>query len=252
MSKVVVITGASAGIGEALARLLAKRGHRVVLAARRRPELEAVAASIGANALAVVADVTSRADVERLRDEAVAHFGVIDVWINNAGRGITRNVLDLTDADIDEVMLVNVKSALYGMQTAVGHFKTTGRGHVINVSSFLARVPMASVRSVYSAAKAALNSLTTNLRMDLAGPFPGIQVSTVMPGIVATAFNANAINGSAPLFAPTPGNPMKPQTADEVAAVIAGVIDAPRPEVYTNPASPEVARKFFESIKAFE
>src|SRR5688572_22171352 len=164
---VVVITGASAGIGAALARELVSRGARVVLSARTPETLRAVAASLGDAAHAIPADVTRRADVERIRDEAVTAFGRIDVWVNNAGRGISRPVLELTDDDVDEMITVNVKSALYGMQAVVPYFMAQGRGHLINVSSFLGRVPLASPRSAYSAAKAALNSLTTNLRMDL-------------------------------------------------------------------------------------
>src|SRR5262245_39828765 len=95
--RVVVVTGASGGIGAALPAKLTARGDRVVLAARREPELSAVAQHCGANALAVVTDVTDRARVERLRDAALERFGRIDVWVNNAGRGITRPPSQLTD-----------------------------------------------------------------------------------------------------------------------------------------------------------
>src|ERR687893_439014 len=74
----------------------------------------------------------ARAEVERLRDEALRAFGRVDVWINNAGRGISRPVLELTDQDVDEMMSVNVKSALYGMQAIVPHFQERGEGHLIN------------------------------------------------------------------------------------------------------------------------
>ena len=162
--KVVVITGASSGIGAALARQLGAQGHRLALAARREQELQRVAMQSSPTALAIVADVRRRSDVDRLRDAAIARFGQIDIWINNAGRGIGRKVADLTDEDFDEMMAVNVKSALYGMQTVLPHFVQRGTGHIINVSSFLGRVPLATYRSAYSAAKAALNSLTANLR----------------------------------------------------------------------------------------
>ena len=145
-SKVVVVTGASAGIGAALARALGARGDCVVLAARHREELERLAREIGDHALAVPTDVTVRADVERLRDAALERFGHVDVWVNNAGRGIVRPALELTDEDFDEIMAVNVKSALYGAQAIVPHFRSRGRGHLINVSSFLGRVPLATIR----------------------------------------------------------------------------------------------------------
>src|SRR5262249_38830430 len=131
-NKVVVITGASAGIGAVLAQLLATRGNSVVLVARRKKELEAVAAECGNNALTIVADVSVRADVQRVVRETLERFGKIDVWVNNAGRGITRLPSQLTDEDIDEIMSVNVKSVLYGMQEVLPHFKERGTGQVIN------------------------------------------------------------------------------------------------------------------------
>src|SRR4051794_31103876 len=114
--KVVVITGASAGIGAALARLVAEKGGRPVLLARREKELNEVAAGCGPQALPLVTDVTRRAEVTRAVATAVARLGQIDVWVNNAGRGITRVPSELTDADLDEMITANLKSALYGMQ----------------------------------------------------------------------------------------------------------------------------------------
>src|SRR4051812_25087007 len=142
--RVVVITGASSGIGAALARKLATEGARLVLAARRERELEQVAQetlALGAEgALPVAVDVTRRDQVFELRDRAVTAFEKIDVWVNNAGRGISRQVIDLTDEDVDEMISVNVKSALYGMQAAIPHFIERGTGQLINISSFLGRV----------------------------------------------------------------------------------------------------------------
>src|SRR5437660_172405 len=121
-NKTIVITGASSGIGAALAHRLGRDGCRLALAARRRAQLEDVAKQareLGApDVLVVEADVTKRADVERISAETLQRFGSYDVWVNNAGRGITRNVLELSDQDIDEMMSVNVKSALFGMQVA--------------------------------------------------------------------------------------------------------------------------------------
>jgi len=252
MPKTIVITGASAGIGAALARLLGRQGHQLVLAARRKPELERVAAASGAAVEVVVADVRRREDVERLRDAALRRFGRVDVWVNNAGRGITRRVLDLSDDDVDEMMAVNVKSALYGMQAIVPHFQERGEGHLINVSSFLGRVPFVAVRSAYNAAKHALNALTANLRMDLRSSHPGVHVSLVMPGVVRTEFAANALGAPASRGAGGAGGGPPGQTADEVAAVIADVIEHPVAEVYTNPASAEMARRYFQDVAAFE
>lgn len=247
--RTIVITGASAGIGAALARQLGAAGHRLVLAARSKARLEDVARQSGTEARAVVADVTRRADVERLRDEAIRAFGHVDVWVNNAGQGIDKRVLDLTDADFDEMMAVNVKSALYGMQSIVPHFKERNAGHLINISSFLGRVPLATNRSAYNAAKAALNALTANLRVDLRAAHPGVHVSLVMPSVVSTDFAKNAIGGSTP--APST-SPMKPQTPEAVAAIIAELIEHPRAELYTNPAAPALAKRYLDDVGAFE
>ena len=246
-TRTIVITGASGGIGAALAVQLGAKRHRLVLAARRDAELHDVARATNADALVVPTDVTKRADVERLRDRALERFGHVDVWINNAGRGITKPVLELTDEEFDLMMSVNVKSALYGMQAIAPHFKARGGGHIINVSSFLSRVPFATFRSAYNAAKAALNALTANARVDLARTHPGIHVTLVMPGLVATDFQQNALGGSPPIPPVT-----ESQTADEVAAAIAGAIENPAAEIYTNPRQKAVALKYFEDVGAFE
>jgi short-subunit dehydrogenase len=160
-------------------------------------------------------------------------------------------VLDLTDADFDEMMAVNTKSALYGMQAIVPHFKERGEGHLINVSSALGRIPFASYRSAYSAAKAALNSLTTNLRMDLRAEYPLIHVSVVMPPMVSTDFARNALHGT-PM---SPGG-FRPgsegQTPEQVAAAMVDLIDHPKPELYTNPGQAETVAHYYADVAAFE
>jgi short-subunit dehydrogenase len=248
MSKVIVITGASAGIGAVLAKQLAGRGDHLMLAARRAKELGQLARFCGRDTFPFTTDVTRRQDINRLRDEALRTFEHVDVWINNAGRGITRNVLDLTDDDIDEMMAVNVKSALYGMQAIVPHFKERGEGQLINISSMLGRIPFASFRSAYNASKSALNALTANLRMDLRSEYPHIHVSLVLPGAVMTAFAANALHapeGSGPV----PGA----QTVEEVTAAIIDLIDHPRAEIYTNPdVQLEQVKHYYNDIGAFE
>jgi len=264
MSRVIVITGASGGIGAALAVQLGRQGHRLVLAARREKELNEVAARAAGRgegpvvfgdprargeAVVVPCDLTRRADVERLRDRALDAFGSVDVWVNNAGRGITRPVLDLADEDFDAMMAVNVKSALYGMQAIAPHFMARGTGHIINISSFLSRVPFVSSRSAYNAAKAALNALTSNLRTDLARTHPGLHVSLVMPGVVTSDFQRNALGGTPAIrFGPS----VPTQTPDEAAAAIVRLIEQPVAEIYTNPAQAPTVLKYFEDVGAFE
>jgi NADP-dependent 3-hydroxy acid dehydrogenase YdfG len=235
-SKVVVITGASGGIGAALARALGRRGCLLALAARRQDELVKVAQESSSSSLAVVTDVTVRSDVERLFIEARERFGKIDVWVNNAGRGLTKTVLQLTDADVDDMIQANVKSVLYGMQAVIPYFKERGEGQLINISSFLAKKPIAPFRSAYSAAKAAVNSLSETLRYELAAQYPKISITVVMPGLVSTEFAVNARTSTSPQV-PPPKNIPPPQTPEEVANAIAGAIEQPVSELFTNPAS---------------
>jgi short-subunit dehydrogenase len=238
--RVVVITGASAGIGAALAELVAARGGHPVLVARGADRLKEVAARCGAGALAIVADVTRRADVQRILGESIARHDHVDVWVNNAGRGITRLVSELTDEDLDEMMSVNVKSVLYGVQAVLPHFRARGAGHIINVSSMLGRLPMAPIRSAYAAAKHALNGLTANLRIELRTTAPGVVVSLVHPGVVATEFGVNARHGG-PDSRTLPGA----QPVGEVAQVIADLIERPRAEVYTRPGMRELVAAYY-------
>jgi NAD(P)-dependent dehydrogenase (short-subunit alcohol dehydrogenase family) len=226
--QVIVITGASSGIGAALAELVGGKGARPVLLARREKELREVASRSGPEALPLVADVTRREELTRAAEAVLARLDRIDVWVNNAGRGITRLVSELTDDDFDEMMLVNAKSALYGMQVVLPHFRERGRGHIINVSSMLGRVPFAPVRSAYGAAKHALNALTASLRMELRAQHPGIVVSSVHPGVVATDFGSKAKYGGLDSHQ-IPGA----QPVDEVARIIADLIENPRADVYT-------------------
>ncbi len=251
-NKVIVITGASSGIGAALARELGRLGHRLVLVARREAELKAVAGTVETKTIVTVADVTRRDEVMAVRERALTEAGRIDVWVNNVGRGISRTVLQLSDDDIDQMISINVKSSLYGMQTIIPYFQQQGRGHLINVSSFLGRVPLVPFRSAYSAAKAALNVLTANLRMDLRDAYPDIHVSLVMPGVVATDFHQNAIGGTPGHRSGSPAGGAAAQSAEEVAEAIAALIEHPKAEIYTNPASVEIARRYREDIEAFE
>jgi len=241
--KVVVITGASAGIGAATAELLAGRGVSVVLVARRKDALASVAARCGTRALATVADVGRREDVRRVVAEAIARFGRIDVWINNVGRGISRAPSELTDDDLDEVMRLNVKSALYGMQEVLPHFKARGAGHVINVSSMLGRIPFATIRSAYCGAKHFLNALTATFRAEVQQTHPGIQFSLVSPPVVRTDFGLNALHGG-------PDSRQLPdsQSAEEVAAVIAAVIESRRPDVYTRKGARERVAGYYAAV----
>ena len=241
--KVVVITGASAGIGAALAELLAARGAAVVLVARSEDALRAVAARCSDRALPVAADVTRREEVHRVMEAALGHFGRVDVWVNNVGRGITRMPSELTDDDLDAMMRVNVKSALYGMQAVLPHFRERGEGHVVNVSSMLGRLPFAVARSAYCGAKHFLNALTATFRAEVQQTHPGIQVSLVSPGVVRTDFGLNALHGGVD----SRELPYS-QSAEEVAEVIADVIASPRPDVYTRAGAHDRVVAYYDAV----
>ncbi len=239
----VVITGASAGIGAATARLLAERGFRLVLVARRADVLAEVARACGEKAHAVVADVSVRDEVQRVVAETLSRSGRIDVWVNNVGRGISRSPSGLTDDDIDQVMRLNVLPSLYGMQEVLPHFRERGTGQVINISSMLGRIPFATIRSAYSGAKHFLDALTAMFRAEVQATHPGIQFSLVSPGVVRTDFGLNALHGG-----PDSRQMPNSQSAEEVAEVIAGVIESRAPDVYTQPGSSQRVAGYYASI----
>jgi NADP-dependent 3-hydroxy acid dehydrogenase YdfG len=241
--KIIVVTGASSGIGEALAVLLGSRGASVVLVARRGQALIEVASRCGPHALPILADMTKRADVQKVVNEALSRFAHIDVWVNNVGQGITRPPSQLIDDDIDEMISMNVKSALYGMQEILPHFKSRNAGHIINVSSMLGRIPFAVFRSAYNGAKHFLDALTANFRMEVQATHPGIQFSLVSPGVVSTNFGSNARHGG-----PDSRTLPDSQTPERVAEVIAGVIESRRPDVYTRPGSRERVISYYSSL----
>jgi NADP-dependent 3-hydroxy acid dehydrogenase YdfG len=241
--KVVVITGAGGGIGSALAELLASRGDSLVLVGRREATLRELSARCGENAHAIVADVTRREDVRRVVSESLSRFDHVDVLVNNAGQGISRVPSELTDDDIDDMMRINVKSAVYGMQEILPHFKERGTGHVINISSMLGRIPFAVFRSAYNGAKHFLNALTANFRSEVQATHPGIQFTLVSPGVVRTDFGLNAVHGG-PDSRELPGS----QSAEEVAQVIADVIESRRPDVYTAPGAHDRVVQYYDKV----
>ncbi len=243
--KVVVITGASGGIGAAVSEALAARGASLGLVARRENALGAVAARCGQSAHPIVADMTRREDVRRVVQETLARFGRIDVWVNNVGQGISRLPSQLMDEDIDDMMRTNVKSALYGMQEVMTHFQARNAGHVINISSMLGRIPFVITRSAYSGAKHFLNVLTANFRAEVQQTHPGIQFSLVSPGVVRTDFGLHARHGG-------PDSRQLPdsQSAEEVAAIVVSVIESRRPDVYTRSGAHAQVVGYFDSLGA--
>jgi NADP-dependent 3-hydroxy acid dehydrogenase YdfG len=184
--KVVVITGASSGLGEAAARRLAALGAPVVLGARRRERLEALAADLtggGARAVAVTTDVTDRAQVLRLVDAAVTTYGRVDVMINNAGLMPQSPLGRLKTSEWDRMIDVNIKGVLYGIAAALPYMERQKAGHFINVSSVAGHKVRAG-GAVYSATKHAVRVISEGLRQEVK-PF-GIRTTVISPGAVDT------------------------------------------------------------------
>ncbi len=239
----VVITGASSGIGAELALQLATRDARVAVVARREDALRDVTKRCGSEALPIVADVTRRDEVQRVVREAIARFGHVDVWVNNVGRGITRMPSELRDEDVDDMIRVNVMSALYGMQEILPHFRERGRGQIVNVSSMLGRLPFATMRSAYNGAKHFLNAITTNFRDELKQTAPGIEVTLVSPGVVRTDFGLNALHGGM-----DSRQLPESQSVEEVAAVIVWAIRTGKPDVYTRVGAKQRVIDYFSRV----
>jgi NADP-dependent 3-hydroxy acid dehydrogenase YdfG len=186
LGKVVVITGASSGLGEAAARLLAAQGARLVLAARRAERLQSLTKAVtadGGQALAVTTDVADRGQVQALVDGAVKAFGRVDVMLNNAGV-MPQSLLERLKVDEwDRMIDVNIKGVLYGIAAALPVMKAQSSGHFINVSSVAGhRVGPGS--TVYAATKFAVRALSEGLRQEVK-PY-NIRTTVISPGAVAT------------------------------------------------------------------
>ena len=185
-AKVVVITGASSGLGEATARHLSALGANVVLGARRVDRIQALAAelaSTGGKAIAIVTDVTDFVQVKRLVDAAVQTYGRVDVMINNAGLMPHSPLERLKIDDWDRTIDVNIKGVLYGIAAALPHMKQQKSGHIINVSS-VAGHKVTPGGAVYAATKHAVRALTEGLRQEVK-PY-NIRTTIISPGAVAT------------------------------------------------------------------
>ncbi len=212
--QVIVITGASSGIGLVTARKAAQGGARVVLAARNARDLEQIVDEItarGGKALAVVADVAERADVEEIAAAAVRRFGRIDSWVNNASTSVYGRLDEIDLADQRRLFDVNYWGAVHGSLAAVPHLRGRG-GALINVGSVLSdrAIPL---QGVYCATKHALKGFTDTLRMELEEAGAPISVSLVKPATIDTPFYQHARN-----YMAVDPKPVPPVYAPEVVA----------------------------------
>lgn len=228
MSRVVAITGASAGIGRATALHLARSGSAVVICARRPDKLEEAARSItdaGGRVLAVPGDVTRADDMERLVAAAVTQFGRLDAMICNAGFGIYGEIDRITPAQMQQLMDVNFNGTFLAARAALPHFRAQGSGHIIVVSSIVGRrgIPF---MGPYAATKFAQVGLAECLRAELHGS--NIHVSVVYPISTETEFHGVMMEHSG--FATRASGPR--QSPELVADAIARAIERPVPEIY--------------------
>jgi len=192
--KVVVITGASMGIGEALARLCADHGASVVLLSRDGARAESARARIGhvERTLALSCDVRNREEIDRVIGLTLHHFQRIDVWINNAGHGLLDAISSVDMASCREMFETNLFGALEAMQAVIPVMKQQGSGTIINISSVAGHIPL-PFHATYSATKFAMNAIGKAARIELAPE--RIHVMTVCPGYVRTNFSANIVRG---------------------------------------------------------
>jgi short-subunit dehydrogenase len=256
--KVAIITGASSGIGAALALQLSREGAAVILAARRKERIEELAREIGGGgytALAVRADVTRRPEAEMLVNTAIERYGRLDILVNNAGRGHFASVEETTDEMIRSMFELNVYSLWYTTRPALVQMKKQGSGHIINIASLAGKLGY-PFNSAYVAAKHACVGFTHALRMELVET--GIHATVVCPAGVLTEW-AGATEGGSMLPFFTDSGPFIRKiaaerhialppiegaiSADQVAGQIVKCIYAPVAELYTHRGSAEFVRR---------
>ena len=188
-NKVVIVTGASSGIGAAIARLFAAEGASLALASRAIGKLESLASALGPRAVALETDVTDPARVQEMTRRCVERFGRIDILVNNAGVGMYGGIVETPLARFQQLIATNWLGPVYAIQTVVPHMRQQGGGQIINVSSIVGKVVIPWM-TAYGSTKFALNALSDGLRMELRQD--RIQVISVCPGQIRTPFPDNA------------------------------------------------------------
>ena len=183
--KVIVITGASSGLGETTARYLASKGANVVLGARREERLQVISEEINAEAkgkaVFVKTDVTQKAQVQNLVDKAINEFGSLDVMVNNAG---LMSIAPMSEVKVDEwdrMIDINIKGVLYGIAAALPIFQKQESGHFINISSVAGVKVFSPGGTVYSGTKFAVRAISEGLRHEVGG---NIRTTTIEPGLI--------------------------------------------------------------------
>jgi short-subunit dehydrogenase len=213
--KVIVITGASQGIGAATARHFAKEKCRLVLVGRNKIRLNLVAESIALQKdhfLTVIADITKCRQVKKIIDNAIRKFGQIDIFINNAGVGINKPLVETTEREYNTIFNTNLKAVYFSFLYLIPLFEKQGGGQIINISSGAGRIGMPGI-AVYSASKAALNALSEAVAGEVRNK--NIKISVLAPASADTAFMSNMSKKSQ-----SPSKAKMKLTVDEVAEAV--------------------------------
>ncbi|MEJ0021150.1 MAG: SDR family oxidoreductase [Candidatus Doudnabacteria bacterium] len=224
--KVIIITGASQGIGLATAKILSQAGAKVVLAARSADKLQKLQAELSGS-LAVPSDLRKLKDIKNLAAKTIEKFGRVDILINNAGQGIYGNLENINVDDFRQVMELNIFAVVEMMQAVIPLMRKQGGGMIVNVSSGLSRMFIPGL-SAYASTKHALNALTFTARAELAED--KIIVSAILPKMTATDFGANSV-GQRPDFTKRPGGMPSVDQPEDVAAKIVELINSEAQEI---------------------
>ena len=222
--KTAIVTGASSGIGEATARLLAKKGCNVVLAARREDKLEGLASELGdERTLVFPSDVTDPSACSALIEGAVDRFGSVDVLVNNAGLGLYGSIIEADPEDWRKMFDVNVLGVLYATQAAARQMlRQEGPGDIVFVSSLAGRRVPRPDATVYAATKHAITAVAEGLKMDLNEN--GVRVTSVEPGLVRTEFPESSYPSAQEYYAEKGYAPLE---AEDVASAVLYAVEQP-------------------------
>lgn len=227
--KVAIVTGASSGIGEAAARLLATSGAKVVLAARSEKKLNELSKELPGS-LVIVTDMTLEQQVRDLIRKTVEHFGRLDILVNNAGQGYDASIEEVDSQKFREVFDLDLLGPVIAMQEAIPHMRKQGSGSIVNISSGTALMALPGM-APYSSMKRALVGFSLTAREEVKGD--NINVSVVYPYITKTNFEKNMINSTGEELQPRADLPPF-DSAEFVAGKILEVIKSGEAEMYVH------------------